>query len=58
MSALTDYRVVPVIVLGTLGGETKVWRIHTGPYHSIVAEFTTRREALDELARLVNEAHA
>jgi hypothetical protein len=55
---LTDYRVVAVDVLGPRGGLTREWQIQTGPYHKSIAEFTSRREALDELARLVNEAHA
>lgn len=52
---LTDYRVVPVDLLGTRGGLTRVWAIHTGLYHKEVAQFTSRRQALNELARLVNE---
>jgi hypothetical protein len=53
----TDYRVEPVAILGPRWGLTTVWRIHAGPNASIVAEFPSRREALDELAVLVNEAY-
>lgn len=57
-AAITDYRVLPVDILGPRGGVTRVWRIHTGLYHRIVGEWTTKQEALDELARLVNARHA
>lgn len=53
----TDYTIREVIVLGPRGGQERQWKIETGPYHHEVAAFTTRREALEELARLVNEAH-
>lgn len=58
MKALTDYTIREVIVRGPRGGQGRQWKIETGPYYREVAAFTTRREAEEELTRLVNEAHA
>lgn len=56
--AATDYRVLTVDVLGSRGGMTRQYTVVAGRWGKELATFTTRREALLELARLVNEAHA
>lgn len=56
-AALTDYRVVGVKIVGPRGGLQDAWHVVTGKYDRVVASFTTKREAMDELAELVNNAH-
>lgn len=58
MKSLTDYTIREIRLLGPRGGTKRAWKIETGPYHKSLATFMTRREAEDELALLVNEAHA
>jgi hypothetical protein len=60
-TAKTRFRVVEIIVLGprwSTGRSRRRWVVHDGPYHREVAgPFTSRGEALDALADLVNEAY-
>jgi hypothetical protein len=56
--ALTDYTIREIRLLGPRGATKRAWQIETGPYHKAIATFMSRREAEEELALLVNEAHA
>jgi hypothetical protein len=60
-SPKTDYKAVQIILTGPpRWTEKKVWIIQQGPenhYRQVTGPFTSRRQALDALTELVNDAY-